>query len=115
MDLFCRGWLKFDFVFSPRPTGRWIFGVFADREGTAGAAFVVLLEVLAPVTAAAGRKTIRVWDAVSGECLRELTGHAGAVNSVVLSPDGQQLVSSSQDTTVRVWDATSGEHLRVLE
>lgn len=39
-----------------------------------------------------------------------LPGHTGAVNILVLSLDGQTLVSGSNDGTVRIWDlATGGE------
>lgn len=29
--------------------------------------------------------------------------HTGAVNAVALSPDGQYIISGSDDTTVRAW------------
>jgi predicted NACHT family NTPase len=59
-------------------------------------------------------KSVRVWDAHSGECLRVLTGHSSPVMSVALSADGRRIVSGSYDKSVRVWDAHSGECLRVL-
>ena len=34
-----------------------------------------------------------------------LTGHTGYVYSVAFSPDGQTIVSSSEDQTVRLWTA----------
>jgi uncharacterized protein with WD repeat len=46
---------------------------------------------------------------------RVLEGHTRFVNAVAFSPDGQYIVSGSDDITVRVWDATSGECLHVLE
>ena len=55
-------------------------------------------------------KTVRVWNAVSGECvLRPLQGHTNWVNSVSFSGDGKLIVSGSDDSTVRVWNAVSGE------
>src|SRR6266702_1989681 len=33
----------------------------------------------------------------------------GAVRSIALSPDGQRIVSGSDDRTIRVWNATTGE------
>ena len=44
-----------------------------------------------------------MWDAKTGEQLKELQGHTEAVCSVEFSPDGNQIVSGSRDKTVRVW------------
>jgi len=40
-------------------------------------------------------KTIRLWDAETGECLRTLEGHAGAVSCVAFDPAGRTLASGS--------------------
>jgi len=37
-----------------------------------------------------------------------LVGHAGAVNSVAISPDGKRVVSGSGDMTVKIWDVATG-------
>ncbi len=57
---------------------------------------------------------VRVWDALSGECVRELIGHTQSVHSVALSADGGRIVSGSDDGRVRVWDTLSGECVREL-
>ncbi|KAG4273322.1 hypothetical protein FPRO04_14559 [Fusarium proliferatum] len=62
-----------------------------------------------------GDKTVKVWDAHSGECLKTLEGHDGSVSSVVFSADGQRLASGSDDKTVKIWDAHSGECLKTLK
>ena len=60
--------------------------------------------------------SVRVWDAKTGEQLRELQGHTNYVKSVAFSPDGKQIVSGSVDQSVRVWDihAITSEQLREL-
>jgi WD40 repeat protein len=45
-----------------------------------------------------------VWNAATGELLREFTGHSGRINSLAFSNDGKRLASGSLDTTVLVWD-----------
>ncbi|MFN0104215.1 MAG: eIF2A-related protein [Bryobacteraceae bacterium] len=59
-------------------------------------------------------KTVKVWDAGSGQLLRTLSGHSVGVSSVAWSPDGKQLATGSRDNTVKVWDAGSGQLQRTL-
>ena len=54
-------------------------------------------------------KTVRIWDAVTGECEQTLEGHSSYVMSASFSPDGTKVVSGSVDQTARIWDAVTGE------
>ncbi|KAL4419894.1 hypothetical protein ABPG75_006992 [Micractinium tetrahymenae] len=67
--------------------------------------------------------TVTVLDSHSGDIVATLqkwgerdsaTGHASAVNQVLMSQDGQTVVTVSKDTTARVWDASSGACRHVL-
>jgi WD40 repeat protein len=52
-------------------------------------------------------RSIRVWDlsVETPKILLALRDHTAAVTSLVLSPDGEELISGSQDDTVRIWRA----------
>ncbi|CAG0897156.1 unnamed protein product [Cyprideis torosa] len=57
-------------------------------------------------------KTLKVWSAITGKCLRTLTGHTGAVWSSQMS--GSIVVSGSTDRTLKVWDADNGDCIHTL-
>lgn len=46
---------------------------------------------------------VLLWSPATGELLRQLTGHALAVDHLLFSPDGQVLVSGSYDGTLMIW------------
>ena len=52
--------------------------------------------------------TIKVWDLTSGTLVQTFEGMRG----VTLLPDGQRIISLSQDGTSMLWDATSGTVLQ---
>jgi WD40 repeat protein len=57
---------------------------------------------------------LRVWNAVTWECLRSMEGHKWPVESINYSPDGVSIVTVSSES-VRIWDAATGECLHILE
>src|SRR5258707_11033803 len=61
------------------------------------------------LASASSDKTVKIWDASSGECLQTLKGHSDRVWSVAFSHDSTRLASASGDKTVKIWDASSDE------
>jgi WD40 repeat protein len=60
-------------------------------------------------------RTVKVWEAQTGQEQLTLKGHPGAVTSVAFSPDGRRLASASYDRTVKVWDAQTGQEQLTLK
>ena len=58
------------------------------------------------------RGEIRLWDVETGQLLEVISNaHTSFIESLVFSPIGRYLASSSDDQTVRVWDLEAGELL----
>ncbi len=58
---------------------------------------------------------VRLWNANTGELIKNLKGHDVVVSSVVFSLDGNLIVSGTESGEIRVWDAHTGEYLKTLE
>jgi WD40 repeat protein len=58
---------------------------------------------------------VTVWNAQTGDEMLSLKGHTSSVRSVAFSPNGQRLVSGSDDKTVKMWDAQTGREILTLK
>jgi WD40 repeat protein len=59
-------------------------------------------------------KMVKLWDAATGQEVKNLQDHIDAVFAVAFSPDGKYLASGSQDRGVKIWDIASGQRLYTL-
>ena len=55
-----------------------------------------------------------VSDVATGQALFELEGHTAQVLDIGYSPDGQWIVTASEDRTARIWRAATGKSIAML-
>ncbi len=71
--------------------------------------------VNASLFASAGdNNTIKLWD-LRNDTVTTLRGHAGQINSVAFSPNGQLLASGGDDWTFKLWNIRLQQHISTLE
>ncbi len=93
-----------------RAMKEWRSAVIVVRETDAKVISVAFSPDGTRIVSGSNDRTIRVWDAHSGDVVAgPFEGHTSSVRSVAFSPDGTRIVSSSSDCTIRVWDARSGD------
>lgn len=59
--------------------------------------------------------TMKMWSLTTSQEICTLKGHTSRVNLIAITPDGQTLISSSEDKTVKVWNLARGQEIRTLE
>ena len=66
------------------------------------------------IVSASDDKTLKLWDAATGEELHTLSGHTGRGLGCAVSPNGDYIVSVSSHKTLKLWDAATGKELHTL-
>jgi WD40 repeat protein/tRNA A-37 threonylcarbamoyl transferase component Bud32 len=61
------------------------------------------------IATASNDRTVRLWDAFTGEELQVLRGHSDGVASLAFNPTATRLVTGAMDGSVRVFDLPSGD------
>ena len=66
------------------------------------------------LASAADDRTLKLWNAETGELLRVATGHTNWLRWLDFSPDGQWIATASRDSTIGIWRADSLELYTLL-
>ena len=66
------------------------------------------------IGAAASDNTARVWNVATGDPIAVLRGHTAAVQTARFNPQGNRIVTASQDGTARLWDG-AGRPITILQ
>lgn len=76
---------------------------------------VYALRARGSVIASGGPESVvRLWDANSGKGITKLVGHTDNVRDILMSDDGDTLLTASSDQTVKVWSMAAGRCMHTL-
>ena len=85
-----------------------------EDENTAKGS-VYALAVTPNLLASGGPESIvRVWDPRSGKRVTKLVGHTDNIRDVLISQDGDTIMTASSDQTVKVWSMSQGRCMYTL-
>ncbi|OAP64923.1 hypothetical protein AYL99_00895 [Fonsecaea erecta] len=57
---------------------------------------------------------VRLWDIKSGKGITKLVGHTDNVRDILISDDGDTLLTASSDQTIKVWSIAAGRCIHTL-
>ncbi|KAK4644511.1 hypothetical protein QC761_305430 [Podospora bellae-mahoneyi] len=58
--------------------------------------------------------TVRLWDPKTGKRITKFVGHTDMIRSILISENGDLIMSASSDQTVKVWSVTAGRCMHTL-
>jgi len=60
-------------------------------------------------------KSVRVWNAETGEAMAELKGHGNDITGLLFGPHNRRLLTASMDGTFKIWDISDGREVMTLQ
>ena len=57
---------------------------------------------------------VRLWDSKSGKRITKFVGHTDNIRDILISQDGETIMTASSDQTVKYWSMTAGRCLHTL-
>jgi WD repeat-containing protein 48 len=84
-----------------------------DEDTAKGSVYA--LAVTSTLLAGGGPESIvRVWDPRSGKRITKFVGHTDNIRDILISQDGDTVMTASSDQTVKVWSMTAGRCMYTL-
>lgn len=84
-----------------------------DEHNAKGSVYA--LSVRGPIMASGGPESIvRLWDPNSGKRITKFVGHTDNVRDILISQDGDTVMTASSDQTVKVWSVAAGRCMYTL-
>lgn len=85
-----------------------------EEENTAKGSVYALACTPTLVAGGGPESIVRVWDPRSGRRITKFVGHTDNIRDVLISQDGDMVMTASSDQTVKVWSMTAGRCMNTL-
>lgn len=85
-----------------------------DAENTAKGSVYALAVTDSMIACGGPESIVRIWDPRSGKRITNFVGHTDNVRDVLMSRDGEVIMTASSDQTVKVWSMTAGRCMYTL-
>jgi WD repeat-containing protein 48 len=83
--------------------------IHVGKSEGVGKGSIYALRAKGAIIASGGPESVvRIWDSKSGKSITKLVGHTDNVRDILISDDGETVVTASSDQTVKVWSLTAG-------
>lgn len=76
---------------------------------------VAMTKDMKKIISASFDKTIKIWNAETGELIHSIDAHEETIREVKINPILNQFASCSDDSTIKIWDLASYNLLKVLK
>eukprot|EP01061_Rhynchopus_euleeides_P023567 TRINITY_DN38308_c0_g1_i1.p1 TRINITY_DN38308_c0_g1~~TRINITY_DN38308_c0_g1_i1.p1 ORF type:complete len:321 (+),score=61.71 TRINITY_DN38308_c0_g1_i1:399-1361(+) len=81
-----------------------------------GAGEVIFTPDSTGILSCGGDKAVSVWDVTVGDApTRKLRGHQARIHALAVSPEGDVLVSGSEDATIKLWDLRAARSVEAVQ
>lgn len=78
------------------------------NEGVSKGSIYALRAKGAIIASGGPEGVVRIWDTKSGKSITKLVGHTDNLRDILISDDGDTVMTASSDQTVKVWSLTAG-------
>lgn len=85
-----------------------------EDENTAKGSVYALAASPSIVASGGPESIVRVWDSRTGKRITKFVGHTDNVRDVLITQDGDTIMTASSDQTVKVWSMTAGRCMYTL-
>jgi WD repeat-containing protein 48 len=85
-----------------------------EDENTAKGSVYALAASPSIIASGGPESIVRIWDSRTGKRVTKFVGHTDNVRDVLITQDGDTILTASSDQTVKVWSMTAGRCMHTL-